>query len=261
MPTSLADATPASSLRLSGKTALISGGALGFGAAMAREFVREGANVVIIDLNREAGLSLVKEVGDSLVFVEGNVVQESTWEKALAEGIERFGAVHILVNNAGISRNSPAHELPEDQFDLLMGINLKAQFFSTKVVFPHFLKHGDGRVLNIASTGATRPRPGFSWYNTSKSAIVGLTKSLAVEYAPKIRVNAVVPAIGNTSMLTASFNGRLPDEKELEWIHSWIPMKRICEPSDVASAAVFLCSDAASYVTGTCLDVDGGRGI
>ncbi|GAA5852714.1 hypothetical protein JCM8547_002599 [Rhodosporidiobolus lusitaniae] len=262
MPTALADMVPSSTAQhLAGKTALISGAALGFGQAMTRAFVAAGANVCVIDLNREAGVALAKELGKQVVFLEGNVVVEETWTKALALCIERFGSLQILVNNAGISRKSDAHELPESDYDLLFDIHLKANYFATKVIFPHFLEHGDGRVLNIASTGATRPRPGFAWYNATKGALVTLTKSLAVEYAPKIRVNAVVPAIGNTSMLTASFNGRQPTEEELNWVYSWIPMKRLCEPTDIAQAALFLCSNRASFVTGTCLDVDGGRGI
>ncbi|GAA6008600.1 hypothetical protein JCM10207_007173 [Rhodosporidiobolus poonsookiae] len=262
MPTSLADAAPLQgSPRLDGKVALISGGALGFGAAMARRFIAEGARCTIIDMNREAGMAMSKELGESLHFVEGNVTVQATWETALEETLRTFGGLHILVNNAGISRSAPAHELSESDFDALLGVNLKSNFFATKVVFPHFLQTGDGRVLNISSTGATRPRPTFAWYNMTKAAIYNLTKTLAVEYAPKIRVNAIVPAIGNTSMLKASFAGRDPTEEELAWIHSWIPMKRICEPEDVAEAATFLVSDSASFITGTCLDVDGGRGI
>ncbi|KAM0749486.1 short-chain dehydrogenase/reductase SDR [Meredithblackwellia eburnea MCA 4105] len=241
--------------KLAGKTALITGGCLGFGAAMVQRFKFEGANVVVLDLDTSRG----KEEG--VVYVQGDVSKEESWVKALQVSKDKFGAVQVLVNNAGISRNAKAHELPESQYDLLISIHLKALYHSVKIIFPHFLENGDGRVINIGSTGATRPRPGFTWYNMTKGAILTATKSLAIEYAPTIRVNGIIPAIGNTNMLLESFGGKKPEASQMGWVMDMIPMKRITEPSDIANAALFLVSDEASFVTGTLMDVDGGRGI
>ncbi|KAI5474712.1 hypothetical protein MNV49_002557 [Pseudohyphozyma bogoriensis] len=247
--------------RLAGKVALVSGGGLGFGEAMTKRFVSEGARVVIIDMNPVEGARVEKEGAGAVAFVQGDVTKEESWVLALATAKEKFGGLHILVNNAGITRNAAAHELDESQFDLMVAIHLKALYHSVKIIFPHFLETGDGRVINIASTGATRPRPGFTWYNMTKGAIMTASKSLAVEYAPKIRVNSITPAIGNTNMLLTSFGGRKPEPSEMGWVMDMIPMKRITEPSDIANAALYLVSDEAAFVTGTNLDVDGGRGI
>ena len=173
---------------------------------------------------------------------------------------EAFGGLDIVVNNAGIThKNQPLLDVGEAEFDRIFAVNVKSIYLSTLAAVPRMEKRGGGVIINIASTAGVRPRPGLTWYNGSKGAVVILTKSMAVELAPKnIRVNAINPVIGETGMLT-QFMG-LPDtpENRAKFI-AGIPLGRMSQPHDIANAALFLADPASAFITGVALEVDGGR--
>ena len=176
--------------------------------------------------------------------------------------IKAFGDLDCVINNAGFThRNQPLLDVDEETFDRVYDVNVKSIYYSTLCVVPHFRKRGGGIMINIGSTAGIRPRPGLTWYNGSKAAVNLLTKSLAVELAPdKIRVNAICPVMGPTGMLE-QFMG-MPDtpENRAKFIAT-IPLGRLSDAEDIASAAVYLASDEAQFLTGVCLPVDGGRTI
>ena len=175
--------------------------------------------------------------------------------------VEQYGRLDILVNNAGTThRNKLMTEVSEEEFDQILAVNVKSVFLTAKHIVPLMKKQGSGVILNVASTAGVRPRPGLAWYNTSKGAMIAATKAMAIELAPeKIRVNAINPVAGETGMLHL-FMGEDTPEKRKQFVSS-IPWGRLSQPEDMANAALFLCSDEAEMVTGTCMEVDGGRCI
>jgi 3-oxoacyl-[acyl-carrier protein] reductase len=246
-------------MRLNKKTAIITGGASGFGRGMADLFSREGANVVIADLNETDGKKTAGEL--NLEFVKTDVSKNQDMVALIGTTLDRFGSIDIFVNNAGYThRNCPMLEVDEATFDRIYEVNIKSVYLSAQHVIPVFRKNKKGVMLNIASTGGVRPRPGLVWYNASKGAVISLTRSMAIELAPEnIRVCAINPVAGKTGMLPL-FMGEETEEK-YELFRSSIPMGRLSTPQDIANAALFLCSDEAGFLTGTCLEVDGGRCI
>jgi len=249
-------------MRLDGKTALVTGAASGFGAEIARTFAREGATVVIFDLNEAGGRKVAGEIGRSAVAVVGDVTRRADIDRALDAAAELGGGtINIVVNNAGWThRNKPLLEVTEDEFDRVYAINVKSIFHMVSAAVPR-LKGRGGVMINIGSTAGIRPRPGLTWYNSTKGAVNLLTRSLAVELAPeKIRVNCIAPVMGATGLLE-SFMG-VPDtpENRARFIAT-IPMGRLSTPRDIANAALYLASDEAEFVTGVVLEVDGGRTI
>ena len=250
-------------MRLDGKTAIVTGAASGFGAAIAETFAREGARVVLMDLNGEGAERRASEIGDAARAVAGDVTSAEDIERAVREAVELGrGRLDIVVNNAGWThRNKPMMEVGEDDFDRLYAVNVKSIFHMTRAVLPRMREQGGGTILNIGSTAGIRPRPGLTWYNSTKGAVNILSRSMAVELAPdRIRVNCIAPVIGATAMLS-DFMG-LPDtpENRARFIAT-IPWGRISEPADVANAALFLSEDAAEFVTGVVLEVDGARTV
>jgi 3-oxoacyl-[acyl-carrier protein] reductase len=179
----------------------------------------------------------------------------------VAAAVAAFGGLDILVNNAGVAqRRGPLDQFAEAEFDRLYAVNVKSIYHSTLAALPVFRQRGGGVIINTASTAAGRPRPGLTWYNGSKGAVVTLTRSMAVELAPdRIRVNALNPVIGETG-LTAEFMGGDTPELRKTFIAS-VPLGRMSRPADVANAALYLASDEAEFMTGVCLDVDGGRSV
>ncbi|MGD0639935.1 MAG: SDR family oxidoreductase [Roseiarcus sp.] len=250
-------------MRLKGKSALVTGAASGFGAEIARMFAREGANVVIVDLNGDGAKKVAGEAGPKAIAVKGDVTKRADIDAAV-EAAKRHGGgrLDIVVNNAGWThRNKPLLEVTEDEFDRVYAINVKSIYHMTSAVVPAMSDQGGGVMLNIGSTAGIRPRPGLTWYNSSKGAVNLLTRSLAVELAPrKIRVNCVAPVMGATGLLE-SFMG-VPDtpENRARFIAT-IPLGRLSEPKDIAAACLYLASDEAEFVTGVVLEVDGGRTI
>ena len=249
-------------MRLQGKTALVTGGGSGFGAGMAETFAREGANVVLFDLNGEAVEAVAQRIGAAAKAVQGDVTSYTDTECAVNAAIEMGGRLDIVVNNAGWThRNKPIMDVTEDEFDQVYAVNVKAIFHMTRLVVPHFRAVGGGTILNIGSTAGMRPRPGLTWYNSTKGAVNLLSKSMAVELAPdNIRVNCIAPVIGATGLLE-EFMG-VPDtpENRAKFVAT-IPLGRMSEARDIANAALYLVGDEADFLTGVVLPVDGGRTI
>lgn len=247
--------------RLAGRTALVTGAGSGFGEGMARRFVEEGAKVVISDINDEAGARVADSLGPSARFVHMDVSRDADMAAGVKAVTEAFGRLDILVNNAGYThRNGSMLDVSEEEFDRIYAVNVKSIYLGARHAVPLFRAQGGGVILNIASTAGVRPRPGLTWYNGSKGAVITLTKSMAVELAPdNIRVCALNPVAGETGMLHL-FMGEDTPERRAQF-QSTIPLGRFSQPRDIANAALFLCSDEAEFLTGVCMEVDGGRCI
>ena len=188
-------------MRLEGKSALVTGAASGFGAEIARHFAREGAQVTLMDLNGEGARAVADEIGAAAMNVKGDVTSRADIEAAIAVARELGGKLDILVNNAGWThRNKPLLEVTEEEFDRVFAINVKSIFHAAHAVVPVFAAQGHGVIVNIGSTAGIRPRPGLTWYNASKGAVNLLSKSMAAELAPDgIRVCAIAPVMAETS--------------------------------------------------------------
>ena len=246
-------------LRLDGKTAIVTGAGSGFGAGIARHFAREGAQVMVADINKDGAEAVAAEI-DGIAHHVNVADRDSVTQMALAAA-DAFGDLDILVNNAGVTHVSGLLEdVSEDEFDHVMAVNNKAIFLAAKAFVPKMKKRGKGVILNIASTAGVSPRPRLSWYNASKGWAITATKAMAVELAPfGIRVNALNPVAGETPLL-ASFMGEDTPEMRAKFLAT-IPLGRFSQPDDMGHAAVFLCSDEASMITGVAIEVDGGRCI
>ncbi|HET6263914.1 MAG TPA: SDR family oxidoreductase [Usitatibacter sp.] len=250
-------------MRLENKVAIVTGAGSGFGEAIAKRYAEEGAKVVVNDLLEPAARRVADEIraagGEATVQV-GDVSRDADVARLVGSALERFGRLDIVVNNAGTThRNRPMLEVDEAEFDRVYAVNVKSIYLTAKHAVPHFRRAGSGCFVNIASTAGVRPRPGLTWYNGSKGAAIVTSRSMAAELGPeKIRVNVVNPVIGETGLLE-SFMG-MPDtpENRKKFVAS-IPMGRLSTPIDVAQAALFLASDEAAFITGACLEVDGGR--
>jgi 3-oxoacyl-[acyl-carrier protein] reductase len=245
--------------RLKDRVAIVTGGASGFGAGIARRFADEGARVVIVDLNGEAAEALAAEVdGLALVADVSDGGSVDTMAKAVTD---RFGRIDVLVNNAGIGHTpQPLDVLDEEAFDRIFRINAKSVYLTARAVVPGMKVQGSGAILNVASTGGVSPRPNLTWYNASKGWMITATRAMAVELAPfGVRVNAINPVAGETPLL-ATFMGQDTPEIRAKFLAS-IPIGRFSTPADMGAAAAFLCSDDASMITGVAMEVDGGRCI
>ena len=249
-------------MKLEHKVAIVTGAASGFGRAIAERFALEGARVVAADINGEGVRELATGYGANVVAVACDVSRKADVDAMVRVATEAFGGLDIMVNNAGIThRNQPLLEVGEAEFDRIYAVNVKSIYLTTLAAVPKMERRGAGTIINIASTAGVRPRPGLTWYNGTKGAVITLTKSMAVELAPKnIRVNAINPVIGETGML-AQFMG-VPDtpENRAKFI-AGIPLGRMSQPHDIANAALFLADPASSSITGVALEVDGGRCI
>ncbi|MCA3646839.1 MAG: SDR family oxidoreductase [Methylobacterium sp.] len=250
-------------MRLQGKTALITGAGSGFGEGIAKTFAREGARVGVVDINLEGARRVASEIGASAIAVKADLTLMAETGLAVKATAEFGGGrIDIVVNNAGWShRNKPMLEVTEEEFDRVYAINVKAIFHMSRAIIPHYRAKGGGVILNIGSTAGIRPRPGLTWYNSTKGAVNLLSRSMAVELAPdRIRVNCVAPVIGATGLLE-QFMG-MPDtpENRAKFLGT-IPLGRFSTPADIANACLYLASDEAEFVTGVVLEVDGGRTI
>ena len=249
-------------MRLANKIALVTGAASGFGAEIARIFAREGAKVVLLDLNKGGVQDVAAAIGPEALALAGDVTSAGDITAAVEASRARHGRLDIVVNNAGWThRNRPLLEVSEAEFDKVYAVNVKSIYLMTQAVVPVMRSQGGGTIINIGSTAGIRPRPGLTWYNSSKGAVHVLSRSMAAELAPdKIRVNCVAPVIGETGLLE-SFMG-LPDtpENRAKFIAT-IPLGRMSKPRDVANGCLYLASDEAEFVTGIVLEVDGGRDV
>lgn len=250
---------------LSNKVAVVTGGGSGFGEGIATYFAQHGATVVVADINEESAQRVAEEIsaaGGNALAVQADVSRNGSMAALVEQTVQRAGGLHIFVNNAGTShKNSSMLEVDEETFDRVFAVNVKSIYLSAIHVVPHFRKQGGGVFLNIASTAGLRPRPGLTWYNGTKGAAITITKSMAVELAPdQIRVNAINPVAGDTPLLKQFLPGEDTPEMRQKFINT-IPLGRLSQPLDIARAALFLVSDEAEFITGVCMEVDGGRCI
>ena len=245
--------------RLEGKTAIVTGGASGFGAGIVRKFVAEGARVMIADINGDGAAALAKELGALAQQVD--LSRGESVDAMAKAALAAFSTLDILVNNAGVSHlPAPLDEISEADFDRVVAVNIKSVYLTSRALVPHMKARRKGAILNVASTAAVSPRPRLSWYNASKGWMVTATKSMAVELAPLgVRVNAINPVAGETPLLK-TFMGEDTPEIRARFLAT-IPLGRFSTPEDMGNAACFLCSDEASMITGVALEVDGGRVI
>lgn len=249
-------------MRLKNKVAIVTGAASGFGAEIARQYVQEGAKVAVADINADGARAVAEALGENAIAVACDVTKRADIDALVAATVAQFGRLDIVINNAGWThKNQPLLDVDEATFDRVYDINVKSIFHMTHAVVPLMRKQGGGVILNIGSTAGIRPRPGLTWYNSSKGAVNLMSKSLAVELGPdKIRVNAICPVMGATGLLE-SFMG-MPDtpENRQKFIGT-IPLGRLSEPKDIARAAVYLGSDDAEFISGVEFPVDGGRTV
>jgi 3-oxoacyl-[acyl-carrier protein] reductase len=249
-------------MRLKDKITIVTGAASGFGKGIAERFAAEGARVVASDIDAANGEGVVQQIvaaGGNARFVRADVSKDADVKRMVEFAIAEYGGLDVVVNNAGTThRNQPMLDVTEDQFDRIYAVNVKSLFLTAKHAVPHMRAKRNGVFITIASTAGVRPRPGLTWYNGSKGAAIVTSRSMAAELAKdNIRVNIINPVAGETAML-AQFMGEDTPEKRAQFVAS-IPLGRLSQPSDIATAAVFLASDEASFITGTCLEVDGGR--
>jgi len=248
-------------MRLQGKVAIVTGGGSGFGEGIAKKFVTEGAKVLIADRDAAGGERVARELGADARFVRADVSKATDVQAMIDAAQDHFGALNVLVNNAGVSHlPQPTEDVSEEDFDRIIAVNVKAIYLATTRIVPRFKAQKSGVILNIASTAGVSPRPRLSWYNASKGWVITATRALAVELAPfGIRVVALNPVAGETPLLK-TFMGEDTPEMRAKFL-STIPIGRFSTPEDLGNAACFLCSDEASMITGVGLEVDGGRCI
>lgn len=248
-------------MRLKDKVALVTGGGSGFGAEIARRFVAEGARVLVNDVNPEGGSRIAAALGGGSHFQVGDVTRGADWARMIETALEKFGGLDIVVNNAGWThRNKPYLEVSEAEFDKVYAVNVKSVYLSALHAVPVFRRRGGGCMINIASTAGVRPRPGLTVYNSSKGAVILMSKSMAAEFGPDgIRVNCVNPVFSPHTGLSADFaGGALTDEAKKRFLAT-IPLGRFSTPPDIANACLYLASEEASMVSGVCIEVDGAR--
>ena len=248
-------------MRLQGKTAIVTGGGSGFGAGIVRKFAAEGARVLVVDRNVDAAQAVAAEIGPSTRAHRADVTLSSDIRAMVLAAEDFGGGVDILVNNAGMGHLPQALEdLPEDDFDRIFALNMKAIYLAARELVPRMKAARRGVILNMASTAGVSPRPRLAWYNASKGWVITATRAMAVELAPfGVRVVALNPVAGETPMLK-TFMGEDTPEMRAKFL-STIPLGRFSTPEDLGNAACFLCSDEASMITGVCMEVDGGRCI
>jgi len=240
------------------RVAVITGGARGIGYATADVLARDGHAVVIADIDRGAGedaAERLRAAGRSALSVPTDVADRASVEAMVRTLLERLGRIDVLVNNAGIAgRVAPLHEVTEQEWDTLIGIDLKSVYLCCRAVLPHMLERQRGAIINVASVAGKEGNPNMVPYSTAKAGIIGLTKAVAKEVAQRgVRVNAVAPATAETDIL------KTLSPEAIDYMKSRIPMGRFCRVEEIAEVIAFLASDKASFVTGQTYDVSGGR--
>jgi 3-oxoacyl-[acyl-carrier protein] reductase len=242
-----------------GRAAIVTGGGAGIGLAIARMLAAEGANVVLPDFNGEAAEAAAEEVralGVQALAFQADVADGPRMDETAAATLEAFGSIDILINNAGITRDNLLLRMSQDQWEAVIRTNLTGTYVATHAVLRQMMRQRAGSIVSIASVIGLMGNPGQANYAASKAGVIGFTKTIAREVASRgIRVNAIAPGYIRTAM-----TDKLPEETQQAILEN-IPLPRLGETEDVAQAVRFLCSDAASYITGVCLRVDGGMAI
>ena len=254
-------------MRLAHKSVLVTGAGSGIGEGIARRLAVEGARVVVNDLNAEAGQRVAKAIqaaGGEAAFVQGDVTRSDDVHALVAAALRLHGRLDVVVNNAGWThRNRPMLEVSEAEFDKVYAVNVKSLYLSAIHAVPAMRANpggSGGSFINIASTAGLRPRPGLTWYNGSKGAVITTSKSMAAELGPdNIRVNCINPVFNPDTGLAAEFAGGPVDDAARARFLASIPLGRFSTALDVANAALYLASDEAAFISGTCIEVDGAR--
>ncbi|KAJ7872048.1 alcohol dehydrogenase [Mycena leptocephala] len=244
---------------MASKVALITGGAAGFGLAITEKLLEQQYRVLVLDISVPGDTA----DGDNKLVLRGDVTKQAEWERAVGTVLDKWGRLDVVVNNAGINMTGKdTHTVDEDFFDRLVNINLKSVYHSITACTPVMLKQKSGVFIHISSVGALRPKPKIAYYCATKAAIIAISKSIAIEYAPHVRSVVIAPSMGNTGMMQLNLGpGVEATPENIAPMLANIPMGRACEPSDVAATVAFLASDDACYLTGNVVEVDGGRCI
>jgi 3-oxoacyl-[acyl-carrier protein] reductase len=251
-------------MRLQHKSIIVTGSGGGIGEGIAKRLAAQGASIVVNDINPVQGEKVAAEIvaaGGIASFFAADVTQSDAVKALVAAAVKRYGRLDVMVNNAGWThRNRPALEVSEAEFDKCYAVNVKSIYLATVHATPVFRGQGGGSFINIASTAGVRPRPGLTWYNGSKGAVITTSRSLAAELGPdNIRVNCINPVFNPDTGLAAEFaGGPLTEERKAKFLAS-IPLGRFSTALDVANAALYLASDEAAFISGICIEVDGAR--
>jgi 3-oxoacyl-[acyl-carrier protein] reductase len=253
-------------MRLKDRVAIVTGGASGIGAASALAMAREGARVLVVDLDEAGAKAVVERIekaGGQGAAARADVARSGDNQSIVEQATSRWGRLDIFYANAGVPQwKSDIEEVDEKVFDQIFAVNVKGVWLGAKYALPVMKRQRRGVFLVTASTSAIRPRPGGQTYAASKGAVVTLTKALALEAAPHgVRVVAIAPVATHTPMLPTFMNKREVDAEGLKRYEATVPLGRLNQPEDLAGTAVFLASDDAAMITGTCVEVDGGRCI
>jgi 2-dehydro-3-deoxy-L-rhamnonate dehydrogenase (NAD+) len=242
-------------MRFAGKTGIVTGSARGIGRAIAERLAREGATVVIADVDEATARATAAEIGEAASAYPLDVTSVESWDGAVAAATDAWEKVDILVNNAGIAgRSAPAWEISPEEWQQVIAIDLTGVFYGCRAVLPGMIGQGYGRIVNISSIAGKEGNPNASPYSAAKSGVIGLTKSIAKEVATKgVIVNAITPAVIETEIL------KQVSQEHINYMTSRIPMGRVGQPHEVAALAAFLCSDDVTFSTGAVFDLSGGR--